>query len=435
MIGVIAPDSADRTEIATQLTERGYRVSVSDAAGASITRLSEAGAEVLIVDLVASDALRFLRRHAAHWRRLPVVCLADRRKPNSSSEALRLGAADIVARPLRIDDLQATLTNVAQVAATPSDEAPEPQAPIEAAPDGVFGISPAMQSVLALVRRVALSTCGVLIVGERGTGREMVARAIHARGSRRDGEFVKIACGAAEPADFAPLFTPADGSRTTVYLEDLPELGDELQVRLDAWLRTHLKAGDAPVEESLRPRVIAGAQPRVFDVMERGLVSRDLVEAISVVRIDLEPLRRRSQDIPLFAVHFLKDACRQANIPTKTLSRGAMQLLRALPWRGNIAELQSLCERLTVLVPRGVVLLEDVLAHVHLDGGEAVGRLRSDETLRQARQRFERDYVAAVVEQNRGRIGAAARQLGIERTNLYRKLKQLNIPGTGGFHD
>jgi DNA-binding NtrC family response regulator len=261
----------------------------------------------------------------------------------------------------------------------------------------------------------------------------MVARAIHARSPRRDGAFVKIACAAAEPADLAPLLKPDEGSRTTVYLEDLAELRHDMQLALDAWLRPRTKAGPAPIDEASRPRVIAGAQPRVFEFLDRGLLSRDLVEELSVVRIDLEPLRRRSQDIPLLALHFLKEACRQANVPTKTFSRGASQLLRAMPWRGNAAELKSLCERLTVLVPRGVVLLEDVLAHVHLDGAEAIGR--SDETLRQARERFERDYVAAVVEQNRGRIGAAARQLGIERTNLYRKLKQLNIPGTGGFRD
>src|SRR6185295_1385855 len=160
------------------------------------------------------------------------------------------------------------------------------------------------------------------------------------------------------------------------------------------------RRGRTPVRtDTARPRLIVGAEPRIFDLAERRAPLRELVEALAVVRIDLAP---------------------------KTFSRGALQLLRALPWRGNATELKSLCERLAILVSRGIVQLDDVLANVRLDAAEPV--VRSDETLRQARERFERDYIAAVVQHNRGRIGAAAKQLGIERTNLYRKLKQLNIP-------
>jgi DNA-binding NtrC family response regulator len=172
-------------------------------------------------------------------------------------------------------------------------------------------------------------------------------------------------------------------------------------------------------------RFLAGAQPRLNERVERGLVRADLVDALSVVRIDLPPLRQRPQDVPLLAMHFLKEACRRNNMPLKTFSRSALMLLSALPWPGNASELRSLCERIAVLVPRGVVLLEDVLAHVRFDGVEALGGPK--ETLREARDRFERDYVASVLQQHRGRMGAAARHLGIERTNLYRKIKQLNI--------
>ena len=115
---------------------------------------------------------------------------------------------------------------------------------------------------------------------------------------------------------------------------------------------------------------------------------------------------------------------------TAAFSRSALSLLGALPWPGNTAELRLLTERLAVLVTRGVVLLEDVLANVRLEGAEALGG-RSG-TLREARERFERDYVATVLQQHRGRMGDAAKELGIERTNLYRKIKQLNIRWTTG---
>jgi len=423
VIALIAPESPERAELTALLGARGYDVTVSDASAALIEKVA-ASAEAVIVDLAARDAMKFLRRTTAQWRRVPLVCLADRRKPENASEALRLGAADILPRPLRIGDLQAVLANVGELAELPRDDAPAPL-PAADVSEPTFGASPAMQDVLALVRRVAPSSCSIIVVGERGTGRELVARAIHTRSPRGDGPFVKIAAAAAEPGDFTPLFESADAARITLYLEDIGELRADALTALDQWLRP--RRGRTPVRtDTARPRLIVGAEPRIFDLAERRAPLRELVEALAVVRIDLAPLRQRPEDVLMLAPHFLKEACREADLAAKTFSRGALQLLRALPWRGNAAELKSLCERLAILVSRGIVQLDDVLANVRLDAAEPV--VRSDETLRQARERFERDYIAAVVQHNRGRIGAAAKQLGIERTNLYRKLKQLNIP-------
>src|SRR5205814_3907424 len=127
------------------------------------------------------------------------------------------------------------------------------------------------------------------------------------------------------------------------------------------------------------------------------------------------PLRHRRDDIPVLATHFLKEACRRNDVPGKSFSRGALALLSALPWTGNATELRALAERLSIVVPRGVLLLEDVLANVRLDAGEAIGVPRG--SLRSARERFERGYVTAVLQHHHGRMGAAAKDLGIERTN------------------
>jgi DNA-binding NtrC family response regulator len=424
MILLLAPDTPDRRELAAFLTERAQLFTAMDPYTADPGKVGRSGIAAIVIDLGAPDALKFLKKYAIQPNRVPVVCIADRRRVASSAEALRLGAIDIVARPFRGEDVIAALDNAREFSAVAEQNDEPCDGPPEVTLDGVFGASPVMRDVLSIVRRVGPSRCAVLIVGERGTGREMVARTIHAHGKRHHQPFIRIACddGTSE-AELGPLLNGSARPGATVYLDNIGDLPMDLQVRLE----DHMLAA-ANGDEGMR--FVAGAQPRFFERIDRGMVRRALAESLSVVRIDLPPLRQRPQDVPLLAMHFLKEACRKNNEPLKTFSRSASMLLAALPWAGNAAELRSLCERVAVLVPRGVVLLEDIIAHVRFDGVEALGG--PAETLREARDRFERDYVSAVLQQNRGRMGAAARQLGIERTNLYRKIKQLNIRWIGG---
>jgi DNA-binding NtrC family response regulator len=146
----------------------------------------------------------------------------------------------------------------------------------------------------------------------------------------------------------------------------------------------------------------------------------DLRERLTAIRIDLPPLRQRPDDIPLLATHFLKEACQQHGVAMKTLTRPALTLLAALPWRENARGLRTLVDRLAQMTPSGLVRLEDVLVHFRLDGdfGPAT------ETLRDAKMRFEREYIGTVLRQHRGRMGETAASLGIQRTNLYRKVRQ-----------
>ena len=424
---LIAAESGEREGLAEMLERRGHAVTQVEQAAQARAILDEKTDTdlVIVLDLARPEALRFLRAPMVQRAGIPVICVADRRKPEASSEALRLGIADLVARPVREDDLTAAIANAREFAHTASGSSkPEPTPGIELPAGSVFGASPAIREVLALVRRIAPSRCNVLVLGERGTGRESVARAVHGQSPRRDRPFVKVDCAAGE-SDLMTLVHTDLTPGTTVYFDDMHELSEPAQRELVEVLRRR-DANANPIDL----RFIASTPPRVDDWVARGDLRADLVEALSVVRIELPPLRQRTEDIPLLATHFLKEACRRNGIPPKTFSRSALTLLAALPWSGNTAELRALTERLAVLITRGIVLLEDVLANVRLEGAEALGRASG--TLREARERFERDYVAAVLQHHRGRMGDAARELGIERTNLYRKIKQLNIRWTAG---
>ena len=181
--------------------------------------------------------------------------------------------------------------------------------------------------------------------------------------------------------------------------------------------------GREAVALDIRP--IASVDAGINTALDEGRLRADLYERLSLIRVEVPALRQRREDVPVLATHFLKELCRANGKPVKTLTRPALTLLAALPWRGNAPELRGLLERLILLVPGGLIRLEDVLAHTQLEGNVSPTGL--DATLRQARAKFERDYIAAVLQHHHGRIADAARVLGIQRTNLYRKMRRLNL--------
>jgi DNA-binding NtrC family response regulator len=410
----LSPASQEQVHIAGMITDAGHLAIAAETSVQAVARLVRSGADLVLLDLAGGgEALKFLRRRADNAPP-PVVCIADRRRPASASEALRLGVADIVGRPVRSTDLLNAFANAREFARLVERQAPGSDVPDP--PDGIFAASPAMREVVGIVRRVSQSRCGVLLVGERGSGRETIARAIHAQSPQNVGAFTKFACGDIDVPSFGAALEGAAFRNATIYLEDLGALAPELQERLE------LRIADTRDDAA---RVIGSAQPDIVEAVDRGAFRRTLFETIGLVRIDLPPLRQRTHDIPLLAMFFLKEACLRQDVPAKTLSRGALSLLSTLPWHGNAGELRALMARLAILIPRGVVVLEDVLPNIRLGGADAIGAPRG--SLKTARESFERDYITAVLQHHKGRMTSAARELGIERTNLYRKMKQLNI--------
>jgi DNA-binding NtrC family response regulator len=179
----------------------------------------------------------------------------------------------------------------------------------------------------------------------------------------------------------------------------------------------------AAVDATVRP--IAAVDATVDAAVAEGRLRADLYERLVHVRIDVPPLRRRREDVPLLAVHVLRQLCDAQGVSPKTFSRSALALITALPWHGNTAELRAMIDALVRSVDRPVIQLDDLLAQTSLDGMPA--RFDAGVTLKDARARFERDCISAVLLRHHGRVGEAAKALGIQRTNLYRKVRQLKV--------
>jgi DNA-binding NtrC family response regulator len=442
---------SDRNAVETILSGLGLGLQFAIGAAQALAELSDHPAQLCLLDCTkGGDALRVARNIRTERPRTVIIGVVDPHRPESSLEAFRAGVFDILPWPLVPWELSAVISNAQDLLELTHDAEQQPDH-VQVSPYGIFGSSPAMRKIVEVLPRVAPSRCPVLLYGERGTGREMLARAIHGHGRRPDAPFVSLDCANASPQDLeielfgivsqrradsheerrsterlsrhSRLFEASGG---TLFLQNLSEIPTRVQARLHRILRDReavLSNDRARVELDIRP--IAAVEPGFENAVEEGRLRRDLYDRLSLIRIELPPMRQRREDIPFLANHFLKEICRANGAPIKTLTRSAVTLLAALPWRGNAPELRAVLERLVLLTPHGSIRLEDVLAQVRLDGSEvaAVGGT----SLREARLRFERDYIAAVVRQHHGRMGEAAQALGIQRTNLYRKLRQLSV--------
>jgi DNA-binding NtrC family response regulator len=260
------------------------------------------------------------------------------------------------------------------------------------------------------IRAAAASAC-VLLEGEAGLDFVEVARAIHDRSGRR-GPCVVLDCDGGESpvAQLENALARAHGG--TLYLADLSDLPAVAQARL------------ARVAATSDASLIAGLSAHLESEVREGRLRRDVVRHFTRARVTVPSLRRRAEDIPAMLEAVVSQLCQEAGLVSKRLTQAAITVLAAMPWQGNLAELRHAVRQI-VGVNGDQIELTDVLAHVRFDGAPAPRA--STRTLRAARQQFEREYIVFVLRHHRGRVGDAARALGIQRTNLYRKARQLGI--------
>jgi two-component system nitrogen regulation response regulator NtrX len=309
----------------------------------------------------------------------------------------------------------------------------------------LVGRSVAIVRTQELIRRAAHTDSGVLLVADCGADVESVARELHDRARRPAAAFVHVACGS-DPARLdAVLFgqtpdaAPADlewvssGSQLavacggTLFLQDVVDLPSAVQARLARVARDgEVRLDGQPVATNLR--LVASAAPGIEAEVHANRFRSDLYRRLSASRIDLPPLRERPDDVPALAARILEDWCAAHDGALRAFTKTALALLAALTWPGNVAELKTVVERAAQETSHDVIQIEDVLPALNLD--RAPVRFTPSGQLREARLRFERDYISAVLQHHGWRMADAAETLGIQRPNLYRKARQLGIPLT-----
>lgn len=426
----------------------GLSVTAAPSVTEAIQLLARQRFALCLVDLADErGAIPAIRTIKAQHPMLPVSGILDPSRSLIAAEAIHAGVFDLIAWPFEERAVAALVAKVRDESSIPPHRLDFPN---NGAAEPLFAESPAMRLAIDLARGAGAGRGGVMVHGEPGTGRSLMARAIHAFGPRAEGPFLTVDCSGGSPdeVEHALFGMTSEGrangaSRTsserigrngavfqarggTLFLRNVIDAPARVQAKLARLIRDREAAmSDKRTVVQLDWRPVAATDATVDSAVADGRLRRDLYDRLSHVRIDIPPLRRRREDIPMLALHILRQL--DAGRTPQGFSRSALALLAALPWSGNGRELRSLIETL-VRIDRPVIQLEDVLEHVRLDGGGP--RMDIEGTLRDAKARFERDWISAMLMKHHGRVGEAAKALGIQRTNLYRKVRQLKVART-----
>jgi two-component system nitrogen regulation response regulator NtrX len=445
---IVDDEPGVRTSLTGVLRDEGYSVEAVASGEECLDRLTRAPVDLIVLDvwLPGMDGLATLGRLRERQVDAQVVLISGHGNIESAVRAIKMGAFDFVEKPLSLEKTVLVVRNALRQRRLEAENRA-----LRARVDRtqtMVGESYAMRQLREQVAMAAPTNGRVLIYGENGTGKELVARTVHALSRRRSATFVEVNCAAIPEelieselfghvrgaftgavADRRGKFEVADGG--TIFLDEIGDMSLKTQAKVLRVLQEHTMepvGGTSGIK--VDARVLAATNKDLQAEIRAGNFREDLYFRLNVIPIFVPPLRERQEDIPLLADHFMAEFAREYGRRIKTFDPEATSLIQHYAWPGNVRELRNVIERLMIMAPGDSISSADLtflgqasFGHPPAADTSAAERV----TLHEARDRFERELILRTLAEQQGNMSRTAETLGVERSNLYRKMRAFGI--------
>jgi two-component system nitrogen regulation response regulator NtrX len=452
---VVDDEPGIRQALRQMLEYEGYQVRDAKDGPSALAAYSEEPADLVLLDIKMApmDGLDVLDRLRAKDPDVVVVIISGHGSVETAVEALKRGAFDFLEKPPDRGVVLKRISNALAERELERENAELRKAQMAAGTGPIIGKSPVLMEVLEKVRRIAPTRAYVLITGDNGTGKELVAREIHRLSERAKGPFVEVNC-AAIPHELIEselfghekgAFTGAHARRTgkfeladkgTLFLDEVGDMSLAAQAKVLRALQDGVVqrvGGAASIEVDVR--VLAATNKDIEHEIREGNFREDLYYRLNVVPLHVPPLSRRREDIPLLIEHFARVYCTENGMPPKRFEPDAIESLTERPWPGNVRELKNTVERLVILAPAETITAADVEALSGPRAGVAGGTddlIESHSSFTDYRDAAEKAFLTRKLDENDWNVSETARKLGMQRSHLYKKIEKHGLSRDGG---
>ncbi len=441
---IIDDEKSIRDSLEGVLSDEGYEVGSAASAEAGLKRIASTLPDLVLLDiwLPKMDGIDALREIKKINQYLPVIMISGHGTVETAVKATKLGAYDFLEKPLSLEKVVLTIEHALEQKRLREANRELLQAQMKKYK--ILGESKSIVELKRGIERVASTNSWVLITGENGTGKELVARNLHFLSNRSTKPFVAVNC-AAIPEELieSELFGHEKGAFTgavsskkgkfdvadkgTVFLDEIGDMSLKTQAKVLRILedRTFERVGGTK-NITVDARVIAATNKDLNEEIKKGNFREDLFYRLNVIPFYVPPLRERTRDIPIFVNHFLAMFSKDSGRESPSITKESMKWLTSYNWPGNIRELKNLMERLVIMSATPEICDEDIPAYIRGRRG-SVEANSLNSTLKEARVEFERDFIIKKLEEFDGNVAQTAKAIGVERSHLYRKMKSYGI--------
>jgi DNA-binding NtrC family response regulator len=446
---IVDDEASIRSSLEKLLSYEKYRTFTAADGPSALETVAGERIDLVLLDIKMPqmDGLEVLQRIKEAREDLPVVIISGHGTISTAVEATKLGAFDFIEKPIDLDRLLLTVRNGLRQGELARQNVRLRERVLGTT--NIVGEHPSITAILETIERVAPTNARVLITGENGTGKELVARRLHELSKRSAEPFIEVNC-AAIPEELieSELFGHEKGSFTgavskrigkfeladggSLFLDEVGDMSHSAQAKVLRVLQESVfeRVGGGETKK-VDVRVIAASNKDLLDEASKGNFREDLYYRLNVVPIEMPPLRDRRSDIPLLTGYFLEQVSQELGTPVKRFDQTALSQLGTYPWPGNVRELRNLIERLCILVPGETIQAKDLPALVPTREEDILKDPFSLQSYQEFRDITEREFLMKKLRENNGNVSRTARQLGMQRSNLYKKLEKYRIDTKG----